>query len=850
LTNNGGLNVPAGASLTINGSGSNGSGGPGSGLTGNLGVVTLGGAGTTVILSGNNLLNNEELTIAAGASLTIDGGSSGTGLTGDLCVVTLAGAGSTAILSGNNLTNNLGLTVPVGASLTVYGSTSNGSGGPGTGITGNLGAVTIAGAGSTLRIGGVYTVNDSIVVPGGANVELDGSWTNTAAISVTGGTLNLGNGQGSWTNSGTISATNSTVNLAGTFTLGNFSTAGGTVYVTGTLENTGEELSISAAAGSWILSGGTIDGGTVTAASGALLSIDQNGATIDGVTLDGDVSSTGTIFLLGDLTLNGTLTEADTNELGLYWEGGSQSLSGTGQVVLDGPVVLGKPVNQIMELGYASPSVLTVGPNITIDGQGTISPAGSSADILINQGTIQVPVVGIAALTNSGRLSLPNLSQSSLQGDLTVNGSGGLALPSGAALQVGGNLLGNTTDAAGYAPSGTIVFGSGTHLLEAMSADRGPAAGAFLNNFAYGTLQLTAGADVKLVDDSINSGGGPEAVYVSQLVVPAGTVLDLGGLHMYAAAAQLGGSVVNGSVVVLSSSGAIQAGSQVLGDLNSAGEIDDWTSYGRAGQGIKFAVDPGGGSGATFSPAIGQVTVQVLDPLGQLLASGTSSGVGQIVALGNLALAATGNYTIRIEAPASQPTATGDYLVAAYDSTPNVRSLTVGDQEAGDLFNPYSLDQWTFTALAGQQVQLHVVGATSPAIQFSLTGPAGYTAFSGQTSDACQITLPAGGAYTLAVTAAGGTSGSYAFALQSAPLSLTLGSSYSGTLVGNNQTELFELPVAQSQPLSVMLTDSSRGDVNELYARQGAPPTPGEVFQHRGHGHARPTVDPGIVGGG
>ncbi len=60
---------------------------------------------------------------------------------------------------------------------------------------------------------------------------------------------------------GTITATNSTVNLGGNFTLaglGSFTRSGGTVNLTGTLNNTGTTLAFTAATGSWDLVGGTI----------------------------------------------------------------------------------------------------------------------------------------------------------------------------------------------------------------------------------------------------------------------------------------------------------------------------------------------------------------------------------------------------------------------------------------------------------------------------------------------------------------------------------------------------------------------------------------------------------------
>ena len=88
-------------------------------------------------------------------------------------------------------------------------------------------------------------------------------------------------------------------------------------------------------------------------------------------------------------------------------------------------------------------------------------------------------------------------------------------------------------------------------LLEAMSQDLGNVAAGFNNNFAYGTLELTANTYVELVDNAANSPGNtPEALYVNDLIVPAGATLNLDGLHLYAQTEQINGTIVTGGAVV------------------------------------------------------------------------------------------------------------------------------------------------------------------------------------------------------------------------------------------------------------------------------------------------------------
>ncbi len=76
-------------------------------------------------------------------------------------------------------------------------------------------------------------------------------------------------------------------------------------------------------------------------------------------------------------------------------------------------------------------------------------------------------------------------------------------------------------------------------------------------------------------------------------------------------------------------------------------------------------------------------------------------------------------------------------------------------------------------------------------------------------------------------TAASG--GSYAFELeQTSVTNLTLGTPYSGTLAGSGQAQLFAVSVPATQALLVTLKDSTSTDVNQIYAKLGSPPTPGD----------------------
>ena len=159
-----------------------------------------------------------------------------------------------------------------------------------------------------------------------------------------------------------------------------------------------------------------------------------------------------------------------------------------------------------------------------------------------------------------------------IQGGLTINGQGALSVGPGSTLEVSGNLLGNTTNAAAFnVPGAVMLDGDGTssspQLLEVMSQDLGNIAAGFDQNFAYSMLELSNDTYVELVDDL---GGTPDALYVSNLIVPAGTTLNLNGLDLYIQTAQIQGTIIGGAIITgevyddVSGSGTLASGDSGL----------------------------------------------------------------------------------------------------------------------------------------------------------------------------------------------------------------------------------------------------------------------------------------------
>jgi hypothetical protein len=358
-------------------------------------------------------------------------------------------------------------------------------------------------------------------------------------------------------------------------------------------------------------------------------------------------------------------------------------------------------------------STLGAGTTLTTTGTGSqfinltqLNASGGSVAIntssFINEGVLDPIDGGSFTFNSSLSIANPGILAGSLQGTFHFKS----------------DLLGNTQNADQYNPLSTVVFdGAGTaaapQRLEVMGRDLGLAPSGFTDNFVYNTLALASNTYVRLVDQSQNTtSGAPEALYVDSLIVPAGTTLDLNGLHLYARDTQIAGTVVNGTqgavqVQQLTGGGPLALAAPAPANMANAGELDDWTFFGRAGRAITVAVNPGGsaapGMPSALSPALNWVQVQLLDPSGKVLATASDASAGTLVELGNITLPADGTYTIAVRAPASQSASTGNYVVAAFDATANVQALNLNQQAIGNIATIFSVDQWTFAAGAGRR---------------------------------------------------------------------------------------------------------------------------------------------------
>lgn len=225
---------------------------------------------------------------------------------------------------------------------------------------------------------------------------------------------------------------------------GTLSTAGTLQFSNSMVSNIGHTIMLDG--GTLQLNNSTVQGGALadTGLGGAVLV--QSSATLDGVTLDADltIGDNQSLHVKNGLVLNSTITLTGTNPYYYYtyrqlYFDGTQTLSGTGQVVMDGTD--GDSLAYLNLSGVYGAMTLTVAPGITIRGMGLIRSDGyyGTVGTVVNQGVIRADVSGkglsfnTSTLTNQGSLEATagGLSLSgtwSNSGTFVVSDGGGLAL--------------------------------------------------------------------------------------------------------------------------------------------------------------------------------------------------------------------------------------------------------------------------------------------------------------------------------------------------------------------------------------------------------------------------------------
>ena len=826
-------------------------------LTNTGGTLWVNGMGGTWVVDNGTIISGTVVATNK-AVLAVEGTSTFNGVTmdGNLDVGNIYCDASLALNNGLALNGTmwLGNTNNSGCWGEIYVEGTQTLGGNGTVIAGNNCCANqnagyngfFASVGSTMTFGPGITLTGVNLVLGWLNTQQNVTYINQGTILDVGhGTFSI-NGN-SWINNGIIDVTNSTLLINGRFNssiLGNYNSSNAVLGVLGTYLNTNATLWVNGTGGTWMLNGGTILGGTVVATNGASLVVNGSG-TLDGVVLNGnlDVGSTyayPNLDVTNGLTLNGTMRIGNATN---YYYGavtfrGSQTFGG------NATVAMGSSTCNALRVGQAG-TTLTLGTNVNVRGQnGTIGYSscwGGPVNVgLLDYGLISadvsggnLQVVGQNLATEASLYAVANATVS-WGGNLQLDGLQTISSQPGGNNQVGGNLLGATINVDQYLPQGALVLSSGNHLLEAMSADVGNIPLCYTKNFCYGMMVLQSGAHVTLVNQSTNSpGASAECVYVNSFQLSSGSSLNLNGINLYARLAQIAGTVTNGTVTQApNNGGAITLGSGQPGTLASAGELDAYTFFGRAGHNVTVVVDTG--NALVLPPAVNYADVQLLNPLTNLMAEASNTVAQQSVVINGIALPMDGTYTVKVHAPPNHASATGNYNVTVWDVTPDVATLVLNKALNGSIETPYSVDQWYFSAAANTQVRFDLLNESGTPVVFDLRGPGGWTGFTNISSSSDLVTLPASGSYTLTARGTGGSYGaSYAFMVeQTSQTPVTSGVPHPGQLVGTGQAQLYRIDLANSGPLRISLSLTNGINSVELYAKFGSPPTRG-VFDYK-----------------
>ena len=234
-------------------------------------------------------------------------------------------------------------------------------------------------------------------------------------------------------------------------------------------------------------------------------------------------------------------------------------------------------------------TTLTIAPGFTVSGTTGIIGDNANATV-VNEGTINASdggkiTVQAGIVIDQDNIDVANGSTLDVEGDLTVDGQGTLSTGASSVFDINGNLLGNTTDDAGFNPLGSVVFDSATGTSNPPQLPRSnvprpgetsPPGSATIS--LTGTLNLTPGHRMSSSSTTqpIPLRDRPEeALYVEDLVVPAGATLNLAGLHLYAQTEQIAGTLISGGAVVTGEvyDDADKSGTLTPGELGLAG----WT---------------------------------------------------------------------------------------------------------------------------------------------------------------------------------------------------------------------------------------------------------------------------------
>lgn len=445
--------------------------------------------------SGTLWINNG-LTLAPG--VTVNTGASTWYFMGDNKTIATPGAATLTTAGGRLHSWDVGL-LTIGSGITVSGYGDLYSYDEGAGILNN-GTILADAPGKTLTVSGAALVNAGTLGVKGGTLNLEpASWSSTGELSVTSGILNLGS-------------------LFTTNDLGIINRTGGSVNVTGILNNTNHTLDIGGS-GAFGVGGltqltGIIKNGRLTSSDGTLLRSDYG--TLDNVTIGSNLSESGTLWINNSLTLaNGVTVNAGANTW--YFKGNNKVIATPGTA---GLTIAGG------RLHSWDTGLLTIGSGVTISGYGDLY-GYDFGDGIHNNGTILADTLGKtltisgAAFTNTGTLQA---TAGTLSLANFASNDGIIDVASGAVIQTDGNLINNIN--ATIRGSGTLDLGSSAHTLTNNGTISPGSSPGYLN--ITGNLTLGHGSITEIELGGLFKGTGYDAIRTSgNIVIDPGAIMNV-----------------------------------------------------------------------------------------------------------------------------------------------------------------------------------------------------------------------------------------------------------------------------------------------------------------------------------
>jgi hypothetical protein len=373
--------------------------------------------------------------------------------------------------------------------------------------------------------------------------------------------------------------------------LGTFQRSGGTVNLTGTLNNAGNTLVLDATTGTWQLQGGTISGGAVSETAGAELLFTNFGGTLSGVTFNNDLDLTtinnANATVTNGLTLNNAtvnLGDSAGSTLGRLFFQDTQTLGGSGSVLLGG-----SGSNALFVTSSSNTATLTIAAGISVHGNNGGIFASSFS--FINQGTISADTSG-GTLTlsgtnwsNAGTLQASNGGTLNAQGTTTNFSAGTLT---GGTWQVFANSTLRLMNANITTNAANILLDGGNSNFFSDSGTTDALAN-LAANASGGTFSIQDGADLTTVSDFSNSGslsllGGSTLMVGGNYTQTDGSTTLSNATLSASGLVDLQGGVLSGSGIINAS--VQNAGLIEVGGNGAAGLLSIQGDYTQAASGV------------------------------------------------------------------------------------------------------------------------------------------------------------------------------------------------------------------------------------------------------------------------